>query len=50
MNVLRIHSEILESVNNKKHSRYAHDDSHVLRLSRHKIGLIMLVLGKGVLY
>ena len=37
MNVLRMRSEISESVNNEKRSRHAHDDSHVLRLSGHKI-------------
>ena len=39
-------SEILKSVNNEKRSRYALDDSHVLRLSKRKIGLRILVLGK----
>ena len=43
MNVLLMRSKILESVNNEKRSRYAHNDSHVLRLSRHKIGLNILV-------
>ena len=29
--------KISEGVNNEKRSRYANDDSHVLRLLRHKI-------------